>query len=414
MFAFPGKTMAFMNFSWWLSGKISSGSGRSRLSSPALYISVFSIAVSVAVMLVSLAILKGFSREIEKKIAAFHAPLQVLPFEQNNSLEPYYFPVGQGFTDSLQSIEGIRRVRPYLYKGALLKHRGTSEAAIVKGVSVEAFSTHYSRFLPSSEHPSLPAENEVYLASGLAQTLGAKKGDRVLFYFLERPSKVRKLLVAGIFSSGFGDFDQRLVLCRSSMLQKLGKMGEDQFAGIEIETPEGVDPEQVKSELLDLLPVWLQVKTTREEFPQVFDWLSLQDTNVLVIGTIMLLVCMLNILTILLVQMLEHTHTLGVLHALGMPARSSGRIFVFLTSRYALLGLLAGNAAGMGAIFLQDSFHLIGLDSASYYLSFVPVYADWSSWFWVNAGTLLLAWVSSTLPVGLINRFSVRQNLQFR
>ena len=401
-----------MRLSWWLSGRLAAGSARGKLASPALFISVSSIAVSVCVMLISLAILKGFSREIENTISSFSGHLQLTSYQQNPSLEPDLFTVRKSFMDSLRSIKGISQVRPFLYKGALIKSENESEAVLVKGLTPEDFKVHYSRFLNKGKTHDL-REDEVFLSASLAGKLSTEANKKVLFYFLETPSKLRKLRVAGVFYTGFGEFDQGLVLCHASVLQQLQKADKQMFAGLELSLTENTDENAVQMELQELMPVWMQSRTVREMNPQLFDWLSLQDTNVVVIGSIMVLVCILNMLTILLVQMLEHTHTQGVFQALGMQAAVSGRVFMFLTGRYALLGLLAGNMMGVGMIFLQQKFRWIALDPVSYYISFVPVHLDLVSFLGVNAGALFVCWFSVVLPLWLLRR-GVQQNLLFR
>lgn len=401
-----------MPLSWWLSGRLAAGAGRGKLASPALFISVSSIAVSVCVMLVSLAILKGFSREIENTISSFSGHLQLTSYQQNPSLEPDLFPVRKSFTDSLKALSGVAQVRPFLYKGALLKSDVESEAVLVKGVTPYDFKVHYRRFLNDGMSHEL-RENDVYLAASLAGKLGTATNKKVLFYFLETPSKLRKLRVAGVFHTGFGEFDQRLVLCHAKALQQLQKADREMFAGLELSLSENADEKAVLMNLQELMPVWMQSQTVKEMNPQLFDWLSLQDTNVVVIGSIMVLVCILNMLTILLVQMLEHTHTQGVFQALGMPSAVSGRVFLFLTGRYALMGLIAGNVMGLGLIFLQENYRWIALDADSYYISYVPVYLDLVSWLGVNTGALLVSWFSVALPLWFLQR-GVQKNLLFR
>jgi lipoprotein-releasing system permease protein len=380
-------------------------------------ISVLAVALSVAVMMVSVSVLDGFRDSITHKVIGFGSHISVLPYSNEQSMESVPLIAPANLESNLRAIPGVKYVQQFATKACILKANDEIEGMVFKGLPHNAdFSFFHKNLLSGS------VEEMVRDTSGLSILLGADiasrlkliAGDKVLVFFVQQPNRVRKLRVAGVFSTGLEDFDKRFVLGSMKLVRKLNQWSNDTRGGIEIGISGLDELDATKEKVNEILPADCVGVSIREQYPQLFDWLKLQDLNLWVILGLMAAVAIINMVTALLILILENTSTIGLFKAMGAADGSIRSIYLLKASALATRGIFRGNLIGLLLLFLQYHFHLVSLDESSYYIAWVPVSWSWSSFLWINILTWLVCFASLLIPSAIISGISPSKALSMR
>jgi lipoprotein-releasing system permease protein len=227
-----------------------------------------------------------------------------------------------------------------------------------------------------------------------------------LVYFIQNPARVRKFIVAGIYNTGLEDFDNRYMICDVRHIQKLNNWDSTQFAGIEVSINDFSMLDEITAIINNHIPSDWLASSIKEQFPQLFDWLRLQDINVQVIMVLMILVAVVNMITALIILILENTRLIGILKALGMNNKQVQKIFLYQISVIVGKGLLYGNTIAIVLCLLQSKLHFIKLDETSYYIDHVPVHLNWALILLINMATFVICTLALLIPLRLITRIS--------
>jgi lipoprotein-releasing system permease protein len=358
-------------------------------------------------MLVSFAVLQGFNEAIIKKVIGFGSHIQVADYSGNQSYESQVMTCNDSLIQVLQAVEGVENVQAFGLKPCLLKSSSSMEGAVIKGYDKRFNTAFFSRNLVEGRMFNPKNQGDTILLSAtLAQKLSIKTGDHLKAYFVQRPPRVRKLFVCGIYKTGLEEFDEKFLIGNLESIRRLNGWTPEQAGGIEINVKDFNRLNELTATVNAALGYQLFGKSIKELFPQLFDWLKLQEINVQVILSLMLVVAIINVITALLILIMENAGTIGLLKALGANNGHIRSVYlrraVFLTLR----GLLIGNAIGLGLIFLQQQFHILGLNEVSYYVAYVPVKMDAITILSLNGLTFLVCTLSLYLPSLLIARIS--------
>jgi lipoprotein-releasing system permease protein len=386
-------------------------------------IAIFGIALSLAVMIVAVAIITGFKKEISAKVTGFSAHIQVQNMDSNLSYETAPVPGELESIEQIREIKGIKNVQAFAIKAGIIKTGEEIHGAVLKGIDgsydwsfIEKHLTEGKLFTVSDTVRT----NSVVLSGSTASLLKLGVGDRFTMYFIQDPPRARTFTISGIFNTSLEQFDQLYIFADIKQVQRLNNWRNGEVSGYEVLINEMDDlpelsravRERVGFEFLDD-GSRLRVETIREKNTQIFDWLNLQDMNVIVLIVLMLVVAGFNMISGLLILILERTNMIGILKALGTSNISVRKIFMYQSAYLTLVGLLWGNLFGILICLAQKYLGLVSLDPTSYYLDTVPINLNLTHLLLLNAGTMLITFLFLLIPSGIIARISPDKSIRF-
>ncbi len=386
-------------------------------------IAMFGIALSLAVMIVAVAIVTGFKQEISNKVTGFGAHIQILNRDSNLSYETAPVPAGLESVMRVQEIEGIKNVQPFAIKAGIIKTGEEIHGAVLKGIDKSFDWSFIEEHLTEGElfHVSDTVRtNNVVLSKSTALLLNLGLGDRFTMYFIQDPPRARTFTISGIYNTSLEQFDMLYIFADIKQVQRLNNWDKGEVSGYEvlIEKMEDLSEmsrkvrEQVAFDFLDD-GSRLRVETIEDKNAQIFDWLKLQDMNVIVLVILMVVVAGFNMISGLLILILERTNMIGILKALGTNNVSVRKIFMYQSAYLTLVGMLWGNLFGLGICLAQKYLNLMPLDPASYYLDTVPINLNLVHILLLNLGTMLITFLFLLIPSMIIARISPDKSIRF-
>jgi len=386
-------------------------------------IAVFGISMGLIVMILSVAIVTGFKNEISEKVIGFGSHIQIMNYDSNTSYETEPISKFQSFYPGLDSLPGIKHAQVFATKAGILKTRDQIQGVILKGVDKDFHWDFFENNLLEGEVFKINdsvTSNEIIISKYIADLLKLNAGDHIATYFVQDPPRMRRFVISGIYETSLTEFDQIFVLADIRHIQKLNNWGEDQVSGLEITIKDFDELEKMTRMVRNIAGYTftkegtrLKVTNIRNKYPQIFDWLNLQNINVWVILILMLLVAGFNMVSGLLVLILERTNMIGILKSLGTENTSVRKIFLYQSAFLITRGLLWGNLIGLGLALLQKEFSIIKLDQASYYLETVPINLSLAHVLLLNAGTLIATIFMLILPTVIISRISPEKTIRY-
>ena len=375
-----------MNFEFFIVKKIiRSSTGKKSGANTLVNVSVIAIALSVAVMILSIAILAGFKKEIKDKLTGFGSHIQISRLTSNNSWETGPISLNQPFLKSLKQEPDISGIYPFATKPGMVQSGKELQGIILKGVAPGYKWDFFSRNLIAGRVPDLdnPDSLEVLISKSLANRLRIVTGMKIPTYFIQDPPRMRPFKVCGIYETGLEEYDQVFVYCHLEQIRDINNWTSTDISGFEIRLKDPSKMDQVAAHIRDVVDKstinsdnLMQVKTLKDLAPGFFDFLSLTDTNVWVILALMILIAGFNMISGLLIIILDRTKMIGTLKALGTDNRSMSKIFLYQAVYIIGKGLLLGNIIGLAIAFIQDRFRVIPLNPISYFVDSVPIHIN--------------------------------------
>ncbi len=406
-----------MNTSWFIAKRLGSDPSENRFTRLIRRVAITSIALGIAVMIAAVSIVTGFQQEIRGKAIGFGAHIQLTRFDYNLSPESTPVTANQPFLDELQGKHGITHLQSFAHKAGILRTEEEIFGVVFKGVGSDFNWDFFKKNLTEGNIPVFTdtlASNELLLSAHIAQKLSLKTGDDVLMYFIQDPPRIRRFTISGIFETGLEELDKLFVLGHLSHIQRLNNWDSNQVGGFEILVSDYKDIDRALKGILEVLPYDMDARSIRQVYPQLFDWLALLDMNVYVILFLMVLVASINMITTLLISVLEKTRLIGVLKSLGGNNHMIRKVFLINASFVILKGLILGNLLGISLGLLQNRFGIIQLSQESYYVSQVPFNLDPLYIGLINLGTFGICLAMLILPSLLVTRISPVKALLFR
>lgn len=381
-------------------------------------IAVTSVALGMTIMLVSIAIVIGFKNQIRDKVVGFVAPIHIQALNQNESMEETPFVFDTILTSRLSSIHGIASVHPTANKAGILKTEDEIQGIVLKGVDGGYNWKYIGDNLISGEIPQYnenERSNDVLVSKIIADKLNINVGDEVRVWFVNTDMKARgrKFTVKGIYETGLTECDERFVYCDLNQVRKLNNWDDNAVGHVEVWLKEGADVEIINQFIYYSIPTSLISYTAMDAYPQIFDWLELQDMNVVIIIALMLLVTGITMISMLLIIILERTSTIGLLKSLGADNGFVRRVFFRRSLRILLIGMLIGNAAGLSFCLFQQHTNFFTLPAESYYLSAVPIEINFIYVVLLNLGTMAAWMLMLLVPTMIINNISPSKSIRF-
>lgn len=412
-----------MNFPLYIARHISPNR-RPRGGAPAVKVAVVSVAVSVAVMIASIAIVSGFKREITAKVTGFNAHISMYTLKTSED-EDNLFALTPSLRKILDDTPFVTDYSLQVSIPGIFKTKTDFQGIYLKSLQGQGITEFLKSNLVSGKVPdySKPdSEMQIVISEIAAKRLGLKVGDKIDTYFFTNDIRIRPLKVAGIFNSHFDTYDKVFAYGNLGLIQKLGGLRADQGTSLAIHTDNFHNIEQYTYELnrtmaealgngLIFRPV--SVDNALNQGAGYFHWLALLDTNVAVILTLMTFVAIVTLISGLLIIILDKKRFIGLLRSLGAPASKVRKIFVYLALKVTALGMLIGNVLMIGLLWLQDKYHFLHLDPESYYIDFVPVRLTVPSLLILNLGVLIVVYLALILPSAFVARISPAETLRY-
>jgi len=382
-----------------------------RFSRPAIRIAMLGIAIGVAVMLVSLAVVLGFKHEVSEKVIGFGSHIQVLSLTQNQNYEMMPVLTNDTLIRKVKKVQGVGRIQKFATKLGVLKTDENFRGLTFKGVGEDYDLSFFQSCLKDGQMPKFSAKeasNEILLSQKVAGDLGVKVGDKIFAYFIgEESMRARRFTVAGIFATNMNDYDKNYVITDIYTVRKLNGWDNEMSSGLEVTVKDFDQVDELAHRLQflhqgkDRNGVTYGVFSIKDIAAHTFAWLAVLDMNVVMILVLMILVSAFTVVSGLLIIMLERINMIGTLKVLGATNVSIRKIFIQFCVMLVGQGMLWGNAVGLLLCWLQQRFHFLSLDASVYYIDSVPIQFNWWLILAVNVVTLLIStfviWVSSHL-----------------
>ncbi len=395
-----------------------------RVAGPAIKVATAAVALGMVVMMVSVAVGYGFKQEIRNKIVGFGGHVQITGLSLNNSLETPPIRENQTLEDDILSVEGVQRVMPYIVKPGIIKTDDAFQGIALRGVDSLYDWTFVNSILTEGNIPNVAdsvKSLDIVISQKLASLLNLSLGDPIRVFFVnDEGVRARRFTLCGIFESHFEDYDNSMAFVDRRQLAQVNNWEPNQITGYEI-LLDNFDHLNLATDEIDGLTGYaenadddmLRTRSIQELQPQIFGWLALLDKNIVVILVLIIAVAGLNMVSGLLILILEHTNTIGILKAVGMGNGMLRKVFIFMALRIVGRGLIIGNAIGLSLIAIQNFTHVAKLDPENYYLDTVPMSLTITQFLLLNIGTVIVTLLLLLGPSSLIARISPAKSIRF-
>lgn len=414
-----------MNYVWFIGQRIIRKKERNKtVARPTVRLAIAGVTLGLAVMILTMAIVRGFQNSISNKVEGFDADIQITNMDNNNSLEPLPVERHQTFLSALSRTHGVKHVEVFATKNGIIKTKSDNEGVILKGVGTdynwEFIKNNLVKGIVFSANDSLPS-TRIILSQTIASELGADTGTRLHIFFVTRTKdsssgyeqRVKTFKVQGIYNTGLDDFDRQVVFVDIGQIQNLNYWNHNQVAGFEVECNSINDAGDMEPVINDLIGQTLEAKSLKKINYALFSWLEIQDTNAVIIIVLMTIVSVMAMISAFIVLILENTSMIGLLKAVGLANRSIQQIFLFNGAYMVFKGLLAGNLLGISLCLLQSHYNIIKLPQETYYVSYVPVLLNGWSIIKLNILTFSACIMALLLPSLIISRITPMQTLRY-
>lgn len=394
-----------------------------QISRPIINIAVIGIAIGMAVMILSIAIVTGFKDTIRQKVVGFGSHIEIINYDSNNSFENVPISRDLPFLPKIKKLPIVKHIQVFATKAGIIKTKTDFQGIVLKGVDKDYDWQFIKNNLVAGNIVSIndfEKNTGIIVSEKIANLLNLKLGDKMIIYFIEDPPRIRKFIIKGIYNTGLEEFDKLFAFVDIKHIQKLNYWTKDQVGGFEITIDDFKHLDKAHKEIFRIagnsfLPNGgrLKVQTILDKYPYIFDWIALFNTNVYVIIILLLMVASINMSSGILILILERTSLIGILKSLGATNVSIARIFLQVGSIMVGKGLLYGNILGISLCLIQQYFHVFKLDPESYYVSYVPIHIDYLYLFLLNLGSIIFTSLVLILPILIITRIKPSRAIKF-
>lgn len=385
-------------------------------------LSIAATTLSVAAMIIALSFINGFQQVISNKIFSFWGHVRVMHYDPVHATIAEDVPISGSDSIVKEIIKNtaVSSISSFATKSAILSSSGTMEGVLVKGVDRHYPFKKINRFLVKGNWPlwnDSSMSNEIAISTFTANQLKLDTGKSLLIHFIQQDGsapKTRKLRISGIFKTGIDVYDKVYALADIQMIQKLNNWSENEIGGYEIELKDAATMERATEEIYGMLPPGWTAYSLKELSPEIFDWLQLQNTNKVILISIMSLVALINLITCLIILVLERTKMIALLKSVGGKDGMIQQIFIYYGSWVMLIGVSLGVILGLSLCLLQQYGKVIRLNEEAYYISYAPVAINGWQIVWVALLTFAAAVVILFIPSYLSRKINPVKTLQFK
>jgi len=412
-----------LNLEYFIAKRIHFQQGKKNVSRPAVRIATIGIALGLAVMIISVAVVIGFKREIRNKTIGFGGHIQITNFDNNNTYEMNPIKADNALMKKISNIDGVKHVQPFVTKPGIIKTDTEFQGIVVKGIDKNFDWNFFKSNMVEGNTLDLTGNtpsNQVVLSKHLANLLGLKLGDSFFTYFIQDQVRARKFKITGVYSTNFIEYDKLIILADMRQVQKLNDWPADSISGMEVLINDFNRIDEVGDAVYDATANKFSdqgqayfAQTIKQVNPQIFGWLDLLDMNVWVILILMLAVAGFNMISGLLILILERTNMIGIMKSLGSTDWSVRKIFLYHSAFLIGKGMLWGNVIGLSLCAIQYFTGIIPLDPEAYYVPTVPISFNWLFIILLNAGTLIASLLMMIGPSYLITKINPAKIIRY-
>lgn len=385
-------------------------------SRPINVIAIVGIAIGLAVMILAVAILTGFKQQIREKVVGFGSHIQIMNFDSNISFETTPISDTQKFIPEIKKIPGISHIQVFGTKAGIIRTEEDIQGVVLKGIGSDFDWSYFKSNMVDGSVFTVSdtgRTDKVIISKKISSMLRLKTGDTFAMLFVQDPPRMRKFTISGIYETSLEEFDKMYVFCDIGHIKRLNGWKEDQISGFEVYIDDFDKMDEMTSIVRDKIGYKItqedtkfKVTNIRMRYPQIFDWLNFQDINVIIIILLMLIVAGFNMISGLLILILEKTNMIGVLKSLGAEDKTIRKMFIYQAAYLIGKGLFWGNLIGIGLAFIQLKTGIVTLDPSSYYIKTVPVNLELIHILLLNAGTMFVIVLMLLVPSQLISRIT--------
>ncbi len=384
-----------------------SGGFRSGSTGPVVRIALAGIILGVMAVVISIMVVTGFRDEITRKVTGFVADYRISAYNNNESFEEVPVQLDPNSIRSIQSLKGIQHLQPFILKAGIIKTDRDLQGVVLKGVDNGFKRDFFQSKLKDGIFPSYRDSsdlNRIVISESLSRKLNLKTGDSFLVFFIQNDKKVRKVTISGIYKTGLGEeFDDLYLFCDMRMLRKINGWENEMVSGYEVFADDKADPELLFPELYNRTGFNYNTQSARQLYPQMFNWLDLQNLNVIVIIALITLVAGVTMISTMLVILLEQAREIGILKSMGAGDFLISTIYSRISLSILLKGMFIGNALALVTGWLQLNYGLIKLPEDSYYIAQVPITFHMPGILLVNAIILFSGLLMMLIPARVIS-----------
>lgn len=404
-----------MNLALFISRRISKPDNDT-FSSTIHNVAIASIGLGLSVMIIAFFILLGFKNTIKDKIYSFKGHLLVSKYTLGRSYHEDPVSLNVDFVVNQDKYEFISHIQEFSHKAGLIKTSEEVDGVIFKGIGPSFDIDHFAGNLHSGEFIDFQSEgysNDIILSTIISKRLKLKIGDQFIIHFIQDPPRSRRLRVKGLYETGMEDFDEKIIIGDIGLLRRLNNWADSLAGGFEVFLTDVDQIDDNLETLNDIAGYDLFIQKVSDKYVQIFDWLHLINNNVTIFLTLILFVASFNMVSIVLILIMERTQMIGLLKAVGANNGMIQRIFRYQGMQLIIKGLIAGNIAGLGLCYVQYQFRILKLDPVSYYMSYVPIEWDWGIVLMLNLLIFAVVSVVMMFPVKAISRMQPIKSIRF-
>jgi lipoprotein-releasing system permease protein len=379
-------------------------------------IATAAVAVSIAVMIISVAVVKGYQQQIKHKVTGFASHIQLSRLDLNNSFETVAIGIDTTLEDKIKNIPEVETIQPFAIKAGIIKTDEDFSGVVLKGINQAYKKDFLQQHLLRGRIPAFndtTPESGILISSRLSLKMGLDTGDNINIYFVQDPPRARRFKVEGVFETGFTELDETYAFIDLKVIQKVNSWQRDGITGYEILLHNYEDIEKAESEIVTELPYYLEIQNIRQIYPQLFEWLALLDINVIVIIILMMLVACINMITALLILIVDRSQMIGIMKSIGARDVVIRKLFLNISAYLLIRGILIGNSVGIVMCYVQDKYKWIKLDPSAYYLDSVPIKIELTDVFWLNLFSIVICILAMLLPTLVVSRILPVKVLRF-
>jgi len=414
-----------VNLEYFIAKRVqSSAAYKNSVSAPIIKIAIAAIAIGVIVMLIAIATGVGLQKKIKEKVSAFNGHVSISLYDRNNSITTVKpISINQDFYPDFESVPEVTHVQAVATLGGMIRTEKDFEGIILKGVGTDYDWSYFKNFLIDGKLPDMTSDNtskEILISDDISRRLNLNVGDKARTYFVKpnassngNPSIARGFTIVGIYDSGLEEYDTKFIIGDIRNIQKINKWEDDHIGKFEVFIDDFDRLDEIGVKIFQNTSSVLNSQTIKQQYPTIFSWLALLDSNIYGIIVIILIVGIINMITALLVLILDRTRMIGILKSLGASNWSVRKIFLYNAMSLILQGLLIGNVIGLGLIGIQYFFSPFTLDPATYYVTEAPVYLSLWHVIALNLGTFIICLLVLVIPSYIISKISPVKAMRF-
>lgn len=405
-----------MNFPYFLAKRITL-SGQRTFSKLIVRVTIGALTLAIMAIIMAVAILNGFKQEITEKQRGFFGDIIILKNERSDSYVNTPISLSNEQINVLEKHPNVVNIYPFATKAGIMNVKGEVEGVLLKGIDKDYDQEFLSKTILEGETIDFnaeDAESQLLISSLTANRLHLKVGDSFIMYFIQEPVRKRKFVVKGIFTTNSEELDKIYVIGSLSLIRRLNNLGEKEVGGYEVRVKDFSQLALTTESLNEELPIELYATNVIEQMPDIFNWLNMLDMNDNIIFVLMVVVAVINMISALLISILERSSMIGILKALGMQNGKIRTIFLYNSLYLIGFGLILGNILAIIIYLFQKHTQFFKLDPSIYYVSFVPMDISWLTVVWLNLALVSIALLTLFIPSMLISRISPIKTIQFK